>query len=336
MSKLKPREIVMDAVGESTTADVLYPQIIVNHEAVPLESEEQLKAWAVGAATVNALIKSSDRRAINDQLWRYCAAPDDYPLELRTIYGGSENPHSVDVLDWALPSLAIAAAMQRYGMSPSVSVLSADEASIRLNGLQAEATTQHTNDTLQLVERVGRRYYPSVDLEVGRLTWDELTAEPYSDDVDLLRSQQLGASVVKIVSGLEEMVQKRGGDIDSVSAYLGLHNTAYAIYTGKPTIKIAGASEERFTVIQRELAAAHSEITGTKDIDNKSCLVAGVIHDSPSTAPYYVQAGIKVPSVLERINGMDYPLDILAKEYGLGRVASRIAALNMNPQEGLV
>ncbi|MCA1597940.1 MAG: hypothetical protein LC769_02775 [Chloroflexi bacterium] len=219
---------------------------------------------------------------------------------------------------------------------PKASIVSADEASIRLNGLRAKITRQHTNETLQLVQKIGGHYYPDVELDIKRLSWDELTAEPYLDDVDLLRSRQLGEAAVKLVNSLEEMVDKRGGEVSSVAAYLGLHNTAYAVYVDKPTIKVAGASEGRFTLIQRALTSVHPELPGTKDWGDRSCLVSGVIRDTPSTAPYYVHTGVTVPSVLESLDGMDYPLDILAKEYNLGRVASRVAALDTGLQRDLV
>jgi len=302
MSKLKPREIILDTVGDSVIADTLHPQAVANHEVVPIKDERNSRAWAAGAAVVNSLVKTSDRRAINDQLWRYCAAPDDYPLELRTVYGGSDKPHSVEVLDWVLPSLKIAASMKKYGVSPKVSVMSADEASVRINGLPAQATASHSNDTLRLVEIVASTYYPAVSLEVGGLSWEDLTAEPYSYDVSLLRSRQLGSSVVKIVDSLEAMVSKKGGRVESASEYLGLHNTAYGIYSGTPTVKMAGVSEARFTVVQRALAEAHPDMVATRSIDGTPSLVAGVIQDTSATAPYYQQAGLLVPDLLGRIN----------------------------------
>jgi len=161
----------MGTVGNETVADMLLPQAVANQKRLPIEDEKAFGAWAAGAAVVNSFVKSGDRRAVSDQLWRLCAADGRYPVELRTVYGGSDHAHSAEVLDWALPSLAIAAAMEPHGVSPKVSILSADEASIRVNGLDPARTRRHTDDTLELVRMVGERHYPEVRLEVERLSW---------------------------------------------------------------------------------------------------------------------------------------------------------------------
>lgn len=322
-------EILIDAVGE-TAADTLLSQAAANQKQVPLEEEQQLQAWARGAATVNMLIKTTDRRAINDQLWRYCASPADYPLQLRTVYGGSEHPHSAEVLDWALPPLAIAASMREYGMSPNVSILSADRAAVELSGSSEEETSLQTRITLQLVQAIAHRYFPDVELEIGRLEWEELTGEPYLEDVALLRDRKVGQSVLKIVEGLEAMIERKGGDIASVAGYLALHNTAYAVYSGSPVVKLAGLSEARFNTVQRELADRHPELIGSVDMDNNPLFVAGAIKDTSTTAPYYIQSGKSAQDVLESLNGFNQPIAELIAEHGLGRVATHVASLHLN------
>ncbi len=329
-------EILMDAVGDEAVVGTLLHQAAANQKLVPFLEGQQLQTWARGTSVVNALIKTTDRLAVSNQLWRYCASPADYPLELRTVYGGSDRLHSAEVLDWALPSLAIAASMSQAGISPKVSVLSADRAAVELSGLSEEETSLQTWTSLQLVQAIAERYYPDVNLEVGRLEWDELTREPYSEDIELLRGRKLGESVIKIVEGLEAMIAKKGGDIASVAGYLALHNTAYAVYSGLPIVKLAGLSETRFNTVQSELAARHPDLVGSVDITGNPSFVAGSIQDTSTTAPYYLQGGTSAHNVLEGLNGSNKTLGELIAEHGLGRVAARVASLDLNSDKELI
>ncbi len=327
MSKLNRREIIMEAVGDSVMTDVLNPQSIANWQVLTINQQESVQAWAAGAAAVHDLIKADDRRMVVDQLWRFCASPEQYPLELRTVYGGSDHSHSAEVLDWALPSLAIASAMQKYGISPRVSILSADLASSRINGLSEDSVRRYGAQTLALVTRVVGRYYPDVDLEVRHLSWEELTQRPYEQDVERLRAKEIGSGTRKIVQDLEAMVARRGGDVNSVARYLGLHNTAYGIYSGRPVVKLAGKSEARFNAVQSELAVNHPGLIGCKDINGNPIMVAATIQGSSSAAPYYVRTGTSVEEMLDDTNESDYSLSELAVRYNLGKVATKVAEL---------
>ncbi len=324
MAKFSPRQIILEAVGSPAVADSLHPHAAANQNQAPIGSEEQLMAWAKGAAVVMELVKKDHRRAVSDQLWKFAADPAGYPLELRTVYGGSENPHSVQVLDWALPSLAVAAAMGEKGekLSPRVTILSADEAAVRINNLDEESAAEHASHTLELVSAIAERYYPVVNVTTRRLTWEQLTADPYEQDVEQLRARVCGDMVTRTVLELEEAHVKRGHDPSGVVEYLGLHNTAYGVYDGSPIVKLAGVPEVRYDRVQEGLAMTHPELVATTTIEDQPTYVSGIIRDTSSTAPYYVAHGASVPEMLATMADIDH-LPTLMDRHGLGGAAQR-------------